>query len=91
MSIFHVDFFMPDTSAMSWTNANPGAPSCTDAADAQAKATEWFDDVGDGPIAGMAPSMRDLAKWTGTAWSVMDWDTETPPEGVYLVQVTPPE
>jgi hypothetical protein len=86
---YEVVFFMPDTSAMGWTSTVSRPAS--NAADARAQATESFDDVGDGPIAGMTSSMRDLAKWTGTAWSVMDWDTETPPEGVYLVQVTPPE
>lgn len=86
--IYAVDFFMPDTSAMSWSSSV--SRPATNAADAQTQATEYFDDVGDGPIAGMTASMRDIAKWSGTAWSVMDWDTETPVEGVYLVQVTPP-
>jgi hypothetical protein len=69
MAQWAVSFWLHDESAMSW------AGQATDEADAVAKGVEYFEDLGDGPLAGL------------TNAGVRDPET-IPEEGTFVYQAT---
>jgi hypothetical protein len=69
MTRWNVVFFFHDESGSMWED------EATDAEDAEAQATEYFFDGGNGPLAGLTRGERESPE-------------EIPAEGEYFVQIT---